>query len=280
MPELPEVEIVVRNLRRWFGERRIMSVRIADPMAVRTRLSTRTSEGSPEQARRLSDGLIGARSAKLVRHGKRFAWWLDTSEGARIGLLVHLGMSGNFGLRGEDEPRHGRLGFELEGGRWVWFVDQRRFGCVVPLDDPGEALRAGLGPDALLEPLDGAALGARCGSRRGIKAALLDQKVLAGVGNIQAIEALFRAGIGPARRCGSLSGAEWDRLARAIPEQLESAIAAEEGAEVHYITEGGPNVFALYDREGAPCPRCGSEIRKQKVQGRATYWCEVCQPSK
>lgn len=262
MPELPEVEVARRQLARWAAGQRIVGVRVEDPTVIRA-----------GEAARL-ERVVGAVAGEALRHGKRLGWALG-----ELGLVVHLGMSGAW-TRGAPVPRHARLGLGVESG-WIWLVDPRRFGSVQIVDarELETALRAGLGPDALLEPLDGPGLAARFGGRGAIKPALLDQARLAGIGNIQATESLWRAGVAPQRAGASLSSEAWDRLARALVEQLVATIEVTDGEEVHYVTAGGPNPFAVYGREGAPCPRCGGRIVRQKQAGRATFHCPVCQPA-
>jgi formamidopyrimidine-DNA glycosylase len=139
-------------------------------------------------------------------------------------------------------------------------------------------VRDGAGPDALTEPLDGAGLVAALGGKRAIKVALMDQDRLAGLGNIHAAEACFRAGVAPQRPGASLSPAEWERLAAAIVAQLEATLAGVDPAEeLQYVSEGGDNPFAVYGREGEACPRCGGAVAAETQAGRTTFWCPSCQ---
>lgn len=192
------------------------------------------------------------------------------------GLLIHLGMTGAWGLG--EEPRFGRLGMRFDTD-WLWFRDMRRFGCVIPCPTPEipARLTQGHGPDGLLTPPDGPGLAKRFQTRKPIKVALLDQERISGIGNIHAVEALFRIGLDPATPARDLSEDQWSALARALPEQLAQAIALQDGEDFTYITEGGPNVFSVYGREGEACSRCGDEISKTAHAGRATFWCPGCQ---
>jgi formamidopyrimidine-DNA glycosylase len=276
VPELPEVEAARRQIERWTAGKRLSAVRVLDPAVVRTKVSTLPSDRLADGDTRL-EALVGRRSGAVRRHGKRLGWELG-----RDGLLIHFGMTGFFVLRpAKDEPPPlARAGFGF-GRNTLWFVDGRRFGCVVPIgaDELDLALRSGQGPDAG-EPLDGVRLRAALTTRRELKIALMDQGRVAGLGNIHAAEACFRAGIGPFRSALSLADEEWDHLAAAIHDQLRDA--SEELAraeEVQYVNLGGPNPFRVYGRAEEPCPTCGAPICAADQGGRTTYWCAVCQPA-
>jgi formamidopyrimidine-DNA glycosylase len=275
VPELPEVEIARRQLRRWTEGKRIGGIRLLDPAVLRTKLSSRPSDAVGDAVERLAT-LVDREPGELLRHGKRLA--------LRVGpdaLLVHLGMTGLFVRRpaAEDPPSLARLGLELDG-EVAWFVDGRRFGCVVlvPAAEVEARLREGQGPDALDEALDGPALKVAVSSRKAVKVALMEQDRLAGLGNIHAAEACFRARISPHRRADTLTGPEWTRLAGAIVVQLRDAITAEDSDDLVYVNLGGPNPFSVYGREGEPCPVCGGAIRSEVAGGRSTFWCPTCQP--
>jgi formamidopyrimidine-DNA glycosylase len=275
MPELPEVEICRRNLERWAGTRALAAVEIRDAGAIRPRLSTRASDADPDGAAKLR-ALLGRRTTGWDRRGKRLAWWLGDR-----GLLLHLGMTGRWVRRapGEDPPGAARIGFSLEDGSWLWFVDPRRFGCVVV----GEAasiqaqLESGLGPDALDQPPSAEELARRMGRGGALKPRLMEQDRLAGVGNIHAVEALFFARINPWADPASLDAPAWERLAAALPEQLRRAIDLSAADELVYVSEGGDNPFQVYDRAGEPCSRCLTPIAKDRQAGRVTFWCPGCQ---
>lgn len=271
LPELPEAEIARRQLARWVGAEPIRAIRLEDPAVVRTHLSSRPSDAvdEPEVALR---PLIGSVATGFRRHGKRIA--LVTPG---LGVLVHLGMSGKL-VRSEEVPRYGRVGL-VTSGTTVWLVDRRRFGCLVPVApasiDP--TLRQGHGPDALEEAVSAEALAARLTGRRAVKVALLDQQVLAGIGNIQAVEILFRAGVDPRTRCDALTSAQHAALATVIPRQLREVVEAEDGGEITYVTDGGENVFRVYGHADEPCPACGEPIASLRQSGRSTFWCPGCQ---
>lgn len=272
MPELPEVEVARVNLMRWSRGQRVDEVRVLDPLAVRPKLSTRPSDGGDE-------GLRGAsgHAQDPVRRGKRIGWAFGD-----VALLMHLGMTGKLLRRpaAEAPPRHARVGFRV--GEWaVWFVDARRFGCVVPVDPARLVTRLseGLGPDATDAWWTAERLAAALAGRRALKVALLDQRRIAGLGNIHAAEALFRAGVHPHATAQRLAHADWERLLRAIQEQLREALSITQAEEVVYLTDGLSNPFQVYGRLGQPCLRCGAPIVGDRAGGRATTWCPRCQPA-
>lgn len=277
MPELPEVEVARCNLTRWSEGRRIVGLRPTDGLAVRPSLSTSSATASDEALARLAAGCVGP-AGEVLRRGKRLGWRLGGT-----GALVHLGMTGKWVRRASGEvPSHGRLGFDLDDGQTLWFVDPRRFGCIAPCGgDLGAAVGVGLGPDALEQPLDGPGLAAAMGGRGLIKVRLLDQTRLAGLGNIHAAEALFRAGIDPRRSAESLGPADWERLASAIVGQLRAAVDGFAAEEVTYLSEGASDDdFFVYGREGQACRACGAEIVRAVLGGRSTCWCPGCQPDR
>ena len=275
MPELPEVEIARRQLARWSAGGRVQSVRIEDVAVVRRKRSTRPSDADPAGPSTLRRELVGRRMSTPVRVGKRLGWPLDEGRG----LQVHLGMTGLWVRRDGDQiPRFGRWGLKIND-RWLWFVDARRFGCVVLSQRLTADLQEGLGPDALDFPITGEELGQRLRGRRVVKVALMDQSVLAGLGNIQAAEALWRAGVHPDQRCVDLSADQLERLAAEIPRQLAECVQSQDTEEMHYLTQGGDNPFCVYGRDGQACVRCGSTVAKGRHGGRATFWCPACQPS-
>jgi formamidopyrimidine-DNA glycosylase len=270
MPELPEVEIHARNLRRWLVGRRVEQCQVVDSSLV-----------VPETAGELQAALQGRRFDGVIRRAKYVLCCLDD-----LTLVVHLRMTGRFVLdsyAAGPATRPTRLTLLLDNGTRVRFEDRRRFGRVwlVPAGKETELseLRS-LGPDALLD-LDGhGALEKACRvSRRSVKALLMDQHVIGGIGNICAAEILFRAGVHPATPASDLDACSVSRIARAIPRFLEWAIEAQSRKELIYLGEkGAENVFSLYRRAGEPCPACGTPIRRTVVAGRGTYWCATCQP--
>lgn len=275
MPELPEVETVRRMLEEHLPGRTIGRASVS-----RQRLRTASLAGLPH-------ALAGRTFGTPRRFGKFLL--LDLDRGAT--LLSHLGMSGRwlFGTAGAPPERsmpHVHLRLALRGGDTLWYQDVRRFGMlrVVPTDrlDRDPSLRR-LGPDPLASPQDADALRrAARGSRMAIKTLLLDQRRLAGLGNIYASEVLFRAAIDPRRRAGALDRDEWTRIAREIPSVLEEAIGRMGTTLSSYRTiwnEPGQygERLLVYDRAGEACRRCGGIVRRIVQGGRSTYFCPDCQ---
>ncbi len=275
MPELPEVEIAAHNLRRWAVERRVLRVE-ADP---RARYIFRPS--SPAAFAR---ALEGARFGEIRRIGKQLLVSME-KDGAQVGLLAHLGMTGKWLLRAEADPppRFSRARFHLDGGPVLHFADMRLFGRLRVV--PGARFErvpevAALGPDPLEEGIDRERLAkALARSRLPVKVRIMHQAILPGVGNIHASEALFRARIDPRRRASSLSAREVGALARAVLASLRDSIALQEGPEISYVEEpGSENPFRVYAREGERCPRCRREKIRRVVQAqRSTFYCPRCQ---
>lgn len=269
MPELPEVEIARRTLERWLGASEVTGAEAERTRVFRTGGRTRFA------------GLRG-RLARAERHGKVLLVSLDSGQG----FLSHLGMTGKWVRRARNEPvPHSRARLLLADGAVVHYRDPRLFGRIEP--HPAAALRTlpvlqRLGPDPLLTPLSGRQLCQALGSTRSpIKVALMDQRRLAGLGNIHAAEALWRARIHPGRRTASLQPPEWNRLATAIRRGLAFALAAEDAEEIAYVEEPGTeNPFRVYARAGEPCPRCGTPLRLLRQAGRRTDFCPRCQPAR
>lgn len=290
MPELPEVEIVRQNLERWAQGRRILKVTALRPEAFR--------DGSLENALQVEGHTITG----ISRRGK--ALWMATT--GQVGWLMRFGMTGkwvrNVAPSPSDEalPRFTRVRVDLEHDPYpLCFVDMRNFGGLwgVASERGLERLREEVsGVDPILDGLPGEVLEAiltrgatggregssprRGGTRRPIKVALMEQSGVAGVGNIYASEALFRARIHPKRPPSSLSSGEFGRLADEIVAILQWAIAAEAADEVTYQGEvGAENPFQVYGREGTPCPACGTPIERTVLAQRSTFWCPRCQPA-
>jgi formamidopyrimidine-DNA glycosylase len=269
MPELPEVESARRNLTRWLRGHRVVKAE-AD--------ATRLFRGA--QRKKFSERT--GRVESLERRGK---YLLLTFEGGR-GLLAHLGMTGKFVRRpeGTDEPySHARL--HLDDGSVIHFKDYRLFGRMEPA--PAERLHQleaiqALGRDPVADGLTPEQLQEALGrSRQDLKVALMDQGRVAGLGNIYAAEALFLAGLHPARKPASLSPAEWRQLAHAILETLKSAIEQEQGEEPVYLEEDrSKNPFRIYGRAGTPCLKCGTRVQSFTQGGRTTHFCPKCQPKR
>ncbi|WPB87737.1 bifunctional DNA-formamidopyrimidine glycosylase/DNA-(apurinic or apyrimidinic site) lyase [Sediminicoccus rosea] len=293
MPELPEVETVMRGLASVLGGQVICHAE--------TRRAGLRWPFPPG----LAATLTGARVEGFRRRGKYMLMRLEGRES----VLIHLGMSGRMvarhrdaavvarmgpqGLasdaRGHNQPpeAHEHLVMETEGGWRVGFVDPRRFGCVdlVPRDaEDGHKLLAGLGPEPLEPGFTVEALeAALTGKITPIKAALLDQKVVAGLGNIYVSEALYRAGISPRRLAATIPGARAGRLVPAITSVLTEAIAAGGSSLRDYVRADGElgvfqERFDVYDRAGQPCARCPgppacSGITRLVQSGRSTFYC-------
>lgn len=263
MPELPEVETMVRGLHPIVG-RRIVDAEITDE-----RLALRSKD------------LIGASIEHVTRRGKHIVIGLD----GRGDLVVHLRMSGRLRLdRSEDEVRYTRMILHLDSGASVYFINPRRLGTAVLCP---EGFEADLGVDPTTPAFTVEALGALSErSRAPIKHLLLDQRRIAGIGNIYAAEALWRAGIDPRRRSNSLKTEEISGLHRGITSVLAEAIAQLGTTIGNSVSdyrpsanEGGEfqNHLAVYGRENEPCERCGETIERVTQAGRSTCYCPACQ---
>jgi len=274
MPELPEVEFAARSLRRWAVGRRIEAAEI-DPRGRRI-----VRPAAPADFAR---AVTGARVVGVRRKGKHLLVTLD-SEGAALGLLSHLGMTGKWVREeaGGSPPRHSRARLRLSDGRVLHYEDLRLFGRLrlVPgarFEEVKELLA--LGPDPIEQGIDPGRLGAALErTRLPVKVKLLDQRLLPGVGNIHAGEACFRARIDPRRAGRTLSAAEVRALARSVLASFNMTLAAERGPRIAYVEEGGRNPFKVYGREGERCPRCRrGRIRRLVQSGRSTFYCPRCQ---
>jgi formamidopyrimidine-DNA glycosylase len=276
MPELPEVETMVRGLRPALEGRRIRSLEVHDPGMLRgCSAEELTSRGG---------------GAKVLRVGRRGKWVVLELDGRRGMIVIQPRMTGGFRLVPPERPEHVRLTFRVEGPYpSVWFCDARRLGKITWFPGPDEALEAftrSHGPDALEIGRDDLAARLKR-TRRAIKPALMDQKVLAGVGNIYADEILFRARLHPERPADRLKPGEVDRLHAAIGQVLTEAIAAEgssfdQGYRTVLGLDGGFLAQnAMYGRKGMPCPACRGPVEKTRIAGligRPTYFCPRCQP--
>jgi len=273
VPELPEVETVRRSLAPHLVGHRVVGV-----WARRIRLR----EGINPRSWR--ERVEGARITSLERRGK---YLLAYADGAVA--LFHLGMSGRMVLRRPEEAHepHTHLVLRMDHGLEVRFIDPRRFGVAVVLRV--EALEAHpglgrLGVDPLSEGMHEALRLAAARSRAPIRSVLLDQTVLAGLGNIYANEALARAGISPLRRARSISNQRIGALADSVREVLSEALEARgttlrDGGFVNASGNGGYFAVRLivYGREGEPCVTCGAPIRRRVLTGRSVYYCPKCQ---
>ena len=272
MPELPEVEVLRRSLKPVIVGSTIETVQIWNG-----------DLREPVDRRRLAS----CRGREILGARRRAKYLLLDLAGDET-LVVHLGMSGRLTLVPVDEPRedHEHISFELDSGRRLRFRDTRRFGLmfVLPTADLDRDRHfAHLGLEPLTEELSGDALEARAAGRRApIKSFLMDGRIVVGVGNIYAAEALHRARIHPRRSVGRISGARWHRLAQEVRQTLADAIA-QGGTTLNDFTDarGSAGYFRLslevYGREGQPCSRCQRPIRRTVQSGRSTFYCPGCQ---
>jgi formamidopyrimidine-DNA glycosylase len=272
MPELPEVETIRRHLAPKVQARRLEHIEISDPRWC-----------APLAPAEVAAAVEGRRVEALSRRGKYLVWELEDD----VYLLMHLRMTGTLLYDAAPDALYRRVLFALDDGHALSFCDPRRFGTGElalgrPARDAFFAARLGiepLGPELTGERLRALARGRRAP----VKAFLLDQRRVAGVGNIYADEALFRARIHPLRPAGALKRAQLEALAESIRATLEAGLAAG-GASIDDfrhpdgVAGGFQNEFLVHLREGEPCPRCGSEIVKLVAAGRGTYVCESCQP--
>jgi formamidopyrimidine-DNA glycosylase len=272
MPELPEVETVVVELRPNLVGRRILAADVLWPRTLAT----------PDRTSFVQD-LQGRQITGLRRRGKYLLFGLDSGDF----LIVHLRMTGRLEIVPGDSPMrtgfHTRAWFDLSGGECLVFTDARKFGRIWLAHDP-EALLGALGPEPLDWEFDAALLGGRIRRRRvAIKALLLDQSVVAGIGNIYADEALFLAGIHPLRPGASLCDDEVERLHAAIRQVLREAIS-QQGTTLRdyrppYSPEGAyRNNLRVYQQTDLPCPRCSTPIQRIRVTQRSAHFCARCQP--
>jgi formamidopyrimidine-DNA glycosylase len=273
MPELPEVEREARRLREALVGRRGLVVDVRDARVC----------GGADGARAVEERCAGRQVQGVDREGKH----LVLALGGGVALALHLRMTGRIELTdaAAPPPRHARLGLRAED-RVAWLVDVRRFATARAgtLAEVGRAAGLdALGPDALALGRDAPALGrALAGCRAPLHAALLDQRRVAGLGNIHATEALFRARLHPARPAGSLSAAEVQRLARGLRAALAFGLREALRDDFAYLADGGENRFLVYGRAGARCPRCRragrpTALTAARLGGRTVVHCPVCQ---
>jgi formamidopyrimidine-DNA glycosylase len=271
MPELPEVETIRRQLAPHLEGRTIERAQILDARWTR-----------PDPPAPVARALRGAVVERLSRNGKYLVWELS---GERF-LLVHLRMTGSLLFDPDVEPVHTRVRFELDAGHRLVYVDPRRFGTGHLVRSAAERdayLAARIGVEPFTPQFTGAHLYEMARGRRApVKSFVLDQRRIAGVGNIYADEALFRAQIHPLRPVGTLKRAQLERLRETIEEALQEGIDAK-GASIddfrHIDGARGSfqDRFLIHLREGQPCVRCGGVVKKLYVGGRGTYVCEKCQ---
>ena len=272
MPELPEVEVLRRSLEPLVVGSVIESVRVWNG-----------DLREPVDRRRLGK----SRGCEIVAARRRAKYLLLDLTGDQT-LVIHLGMSGRLTLVPGSDPRelHEHVAIYLDSDRRLRFRDTRRFGLVLlrrTEDLPGDRHFLHLGLEPLEAGLTGAALRQSTQGRRGpVKSFLMDGRIVVGIGNIYAAEALYRAGIHPRRSVARISEARWERLAQSIQQTLSDAIDqggttlndfADARGESGYFSVS----LSVYDRDGQPCPRCRAQIRRIVQSGRSTYYCPGCQ---
>jgi len=272
MPELPEVETFANELRPHLVGQRFLAAHILWPRTL----------AEPDAAaldHRIRDRVV----LDVGRRAKYLIIGLDSGES----LIVHLRMTGRLEVVCSDDPAltgpHLRAWFDLASGERLTFTDTRKFGRIWLVSDPG-SVTGKLGPEPLDWDFTAEGLGARLrGRRTAMKALLLDQTVVAGVGNIYADESLFLAGVHPLRPADRLSDEETTRLHSAIRQVLSEAIG-NRGTMLRdyrppYGAEGGHQEhLRVYQQTGKPCPRCGAAIERIRVTQRSTHFCPRCQP--
>ena len=281
MPELPEVETIARGV----------NARVRGDRIVEAWFGSHREPFKTPPARQLK-GLIERRIESVHRSGKHIVVELGrqddprrSAEGGEISAqwIVHLGMTGRLLVTTYDAAaaKHTHARLRLKSGRELRFVDPRRFGRLEFRDLAKGTAFGGPGAEPLtIEGEEFAKLFR--GRKLAIKAALLNQTLLAGVGNIYADESLFRAGIRPKRRAGKLTRVELERLRRALKEVLEHAIRLGGSSVSDYVDADGMKGFFqlehnVYQRTGEPCRKCGSDIKKIVIAGRSTHYCARCQ---
>lgn len=269
MPELPEVETVVRGLAPSLVGRRIEAVTVRE-----ARLRTPIAADLPAR-------LAGRRIERMGRHGKFILAPLDDA-----GVwLVHLGMTGRLTLAGDDAglATHDHVVIRLEDGARLTYNDARRFGRIAVVDAADVARETVPGVDALAPGFTPELVFALSRKRRAsVKALLMDQRNVAGLGNIYVSEILHRAGIRPGRAAGRLTRADCARIVAETRVVLDAAIAR--GGSSISDFRGGlgdagsyQDAHAVYDRAGDPCLTCGAPVRSRVIAGRSTFWCGRCQ---
>ncbi len=270
MPELPEVETVANGVHERVRGARIESVTIGP-----------YKEPLKSSAAHLDETLTGARIQRVRRVGKTIVVDLARRDAAASQMTIHLGMTGRLLVSQADVPvpPHTHAVLHLHDGREVRFVDPRRFGRIGIVEEGTEYL--GPGKEPLTISADEFAALFR-GRKTPIKAALLNQSLLHGVGNIYADESLFRAGIRPKRHAGRLTRAELERLRESLQTVLRHAIELGGSSVSDYVDADGVRGFfqlehRVYGRMGEPCKVCGAAVRRTVVGGRSTHFCKSCQ---
>ncbi|MAP96456.1 MAG: DNA-formamidopyrimidine glycosylase [Ponticaulis sp.] len=283
MPELPEVETVRRGLAPYLENRLLTEVRLNRPD-----LRFPFAPG-------MTDRLNGARILRLTRRAKYILAETDRDDR----LVIHLGMSGRFTIidpkqtaenapgmfvhAQETRPQHDHVVFRTEDGVEIVYNDPRRFGYMLMYGPKDEDPFRDVGPEPLSNEFSGPYLAhALKGRKMPIKAALLDQRIVAGLGNIYVCEALFRSGISPRRLAGNVGAKRCERLAVAVRDVLSAAIEAGGSTLRDYAhADGGlgyfQHSFDVYGRETKPCHTCSAAIQRIVQSGRSTFFCANCQ---
>lgn len=270
MPELPEVETIRAEIAPYILGRHIKNLEIYWPSVTRT-----------QSSQDLILGTLGKQIIRVRRRGKYLILELN-SQGI---ILLHLGMSGSLTLGAitGSAPKYARAAIILDDGTTILFCDPRKFGSMMFLDDTS-ALEAKLGPEPLESSFTPARLASILQRRRApIKAVLVDQSLIAGIGNMYADEALFLARIHPLRRADSLTSSEISSLHQAIQRALRAGIDAKGATVSNYRRPDGSTgraqeEFRVAHRKGKTCPRCGAIITRTMIRGRGSYFCPGCQP--
>jgi len=268
MPELPEVETIKNELSPWVVGQSFTQATILDSKLV--------CGGSAEE---VSRGLIGQKIESLRRRGKYLIFHLSNGRS----LIVHLRMTGSLLLNPGNGGLYARAIFHLSNGHRIVFNDRRRLGLIHLLDD-ADTVVCKLGPEPLDESFTAEILGQRLSRHHiPIKAALLDQCIVAGIGNMYADEALFAARINPLRKADDLSPAEVQTLHNCIRKVLGAAIGSKGASVDTYVRPEGELGTAHFDfkvahKRSEPCPVCGRTIERCVVQNRGSYFCPSCQP--
>jgi formamidopyrimidine-DNA glycosylase len=272
MPELPEVETIRRQLAPLVEGRELAELAIGDPRWC-----------LPLAPEAVVDAVQGRRVARLARRGKYLVWELEDD----VFLLMHLRMTGTLLYDPPAGTPYGRVRLHLDDGHELRFCDPRRFGTgelAVGRGALDAFFAARLGVEPLSGELTGAALARMARGRHApVKAFLLDQRRIAGVGNIYADEALFRARVHPLRPAGRLTRAQWDAVAAAVRDALTAGLAAggatiDDFRHADGVRGSFQDEFLVHRRRGEPCPACGTPVVKLVAAGRGTYVCETCQP--
>lgn len=274
MPELPEVEIVTQGLKNSILNKKVINAKL-----FRNKLRREINES-------FIDDVVDAEIIDVKRRSKYII--LELSNGKSV--LIHLGMTGQFTVEknlDEDKlKKHTHIVINLNNGLSLVYNDVRRFGLALTMDTKdvkSHALIKNIGVEPLEDDFTGEVLFSLLQDKKcDIKTALLNQHLVCGIGNIYACEALFYAGISPVRKANKVTKSECDKLYKEIKKVLLESIKAGGSTFRDYVQSDGSmgefqNKFAVYGKEGEPCPKCGAIIKKIKQGGRSTFYCEVCQ---